>query len=86
MAEFERRVEQLLEEEDLEGLDAVAQNGIFASRDEEWIRENPETQAIRVLTDIDKFDKRAQGFRRHYDMLSERCHPNWLATISCLEA
>ena len=78
MAEFERRVEQLLEEEDLEGLDAVAQNGIFASRDEEWIRENPETQAIRVLTYINKFDKRAQGFRRHYDILSERCHPNSL--------
>jgi hypothetical protein len=78
MAEFERRVAQFLKEEDLGGLDAVAQNGIFASRDEEWIKGNPETQAISVLTYIDKFDKRAQGFRGHYDMLSERCHPNSL--------
>jgi hypothetical protein len=78
MAEFERRVTRLLIEEDLGGLDALAQNGIFASRDEEWIKENPETAAISVLTYIDKFDKRAEGFRGHYDMLSERCHPNSL--------
>jgi hypothetical protein len=78
MAEFERRVARLLKEEDLGGLDAVAQNGIFASRDPDWIKDNPETQAVSVLTYIDKFDKRVDGFRGHYDMLSERCHPNSL--------
>ncbi len=78
MAEFERRVTRLFEEEDLGGLDALAQNGIFASRDEEWIKENPETAAISILTYINKFDKIAEGFRSHYDMLSERCHPNSL--------
>jgi hypothetical protein len=78
MAEFERRVARLLKEEDLGGLDAVAQNGIFASRDPDWIKDNPETQAVSVLTYIDKFDKRVEGFRGHYDMLSERCHPNSL--------
>jgi hypothetical protein len=78
MAEFERRVTRLLEEENLGGLDALAQNGIFASRDPEWIKDNPNTQAIGVLTYIDKFDKRAEGFRSHYDRLSERCHPNSL--------
>jgi hypothetical protein len=78
MAELERRVTRLLRDEDLGGLDALAQNGIFASRDPEWIKENPETQAVSVLTYIDKFDKRAEGFRGHYDMLSERCHPNSL--------
>jgi hypothetical protein len=78
MAEFERQVTRLLNEEDLGGLDALAQNGIFASRDPEWIKDNPETQAVNVLTYINKFDKRAEGFRDHYDMLSERCHPNSL--------
>jgi hypothetical protein len=33
---------------------------------------------VSVLTYIDKFDKRAKGFRGYYDMLSERCHPNSL--------
>lgn len=79
MVEFERRVSRLLKEENLGGLDALAQNGIFASRDPKWIKDNPETQAVSVLTYIDKFDKRAQGFRGHYDVLSERCHPNSLA-------
>ena len=37
-----------------------------------------QTQAVSVLTCINKFDKRAEGFRGHYDMLSERCHPNSL--------
>jgi hypothetical protein len=78
MAEFERQVTLHLKEEDLGGLDALAQNGIFASRDSDWINENPATLATSVLTYIDKFDKRAEGFRGHYDMLSERCHPNSL--------
>jgi hypothetical protein len=33
---------------------------------------------VSVLTYIDKFDKRAAEFRVHYDILSERCHPNSL--------
>ena len=76
MAEFERKVTRLLKEEDLGGLDALAQNGIFASRDEELTKDNPETKATNIVTYIDKFDKHAEGFRGHYDMLSERCHPN----------
>jgi hypothetical protein len=78
MAELERRVTCLLEEESLGALDMLAQKGIFASRDEDWIREAPETVAVSVLTYIDKFDKRVPGFRVHYDMLSERCHPHAL--------
>ncbi len=78
MAEFEWQVTLRLKQEDLGGLDALAQNGIFASRDPDWINDNPGTQAINVQTYVDKFDKRAEGFRGHYDMLSERCHPNSL--------
>jgi hypothetical protein len=78
MAEFERQVARLLKEENLGGLDALAQNGIFASRDPEWIKDNPKTQAVSVLTYVDKFDKQVEGFRGHYDRLSERCHPNSL--------
>src|SRR4029077_9217398 len=73
MAEFESQVASLLEKKDLGGLNDLAQNGIFASRDEDWIKDNPELKAVSVLTYIDKFDKRAKGFRRHSDVLSERC-------------
>jgi hypothetical protein len=78
LAEFELQVAWLLKEEDLGGLDALAQNGIFASRDPDWIKDNSETQARNVLHYIDKFNKRVDGFRGHYDILSERCHPNSL--------
>jgi hypothetical protein len=78
MAELERGVELLLKEQDLGGLDAVVQNATFASRDPEWTGENPGTKAMNVVTYIDKFNKRLEGFRGHYDRLSERCHPNSL--------
>jgi hypothetical protein len=35
-------------------------------------------KAKNVLTYVDAFDKRAPAFRGHYDILSERCHPNSL--------
>lgn len=69
---------KLLAAEDLAGLDALAQNGIFATRDAVLTGETPELQARNILGYIDKFDKRAEGFRGHYDSLSERCHPNAL--------
>ena len=78
MAGFEDRVAALLAREDLGGLNAFAQNGTFASRDPEWIKEFPETKAINAVTHVEKFDKRAPGFKGHYDILSERCHPNSL--------
>ena len=53
-------------------------NGIFASREPEWIKEFPETKAVNVQTYVNKFDKVAEGFAGHYEILSERCHPNAL--------
>lgn len=78
MAEFERKVTRLLEDENIGGLDALAQNGIFASRDAEITKNNPEIKTVNVLTYINKFDETIAGFRDHYDRLSERCHPNSL--------
>jgi hypothetical protein len=76
MDTFEQRVGTLLTAQDLGGLDALAQNGIFASRDPDMIDDIPEIKATNAVTFVDKFDKRASGFRGQYDRLSERCHPN----------
>jgi hypothetical protein len=78
IAELERRIVYLLTREDLGGLDAIAQNGIFASRDPEWIAQFPESKAINILTCIEKFDRTIPGFKGQYERLSERCHPNSL--------
>lgn len=79
MSSFERSVAGLLAREDMGGLDALAQNGTFASRDPEWLSDFPESKATNAVTYVDKFDdKILKGFRAHYDRLSERCHPNSL--------
>jgi len=78
MSALAERVADALAAEDLGALDALAQQGTFSSRDAEWLSEAPETKAVNVLTYIDRFDRRAEGFRGHYDILSERCHPNAL--------
>jgi hypothetical protein len=78
LADLEARVNALLSAEDLGGLDAIAQKGIFASRNPEWIADYPDLKATNVQTYIDKFEKRIEGFKGHYDRLSERCHPNSL--------
>jgi hypothetical protein len=78
MHALERGVADRLAQEDLKGLDALAQHGMFASRDPEWVSEFPDSKAVNILTYIDKFDRLAEGFRGHYDRLSERCHPNSL--------
>ncbi|WP_315718605.1 MULTISPECIES: hypothetical protein [unclassified Bradyrhizobium] len=77
-AELEVQIRARLADEDLGQLDAFAQNGIFASRDPAMLADTPEIQARNILGYIDKFDRRAKGFRGHYDFLSERCHPNAL--------
>jgi hypothetical protein len=75
-AELENRVAHFLAAGDLASLDALAHSGIFASRDPEWLVEALDTKAVNVLTYVDRFDKCAEGYRGHYDRLSERCHPN----------
>jgi hypothetical protein len=76
-SEFEHRLNELIEIPDFGGIDALAMNRTFATRDEPFAQSNPDLEAISVLTFIDKIDKRLlPGMRRHYDLLSERCHPN----------
>lgn len=78
-SEFVDRVHGHYKSADLKELDELAQNWTFASRDVEWIDEYPECKSINILTLIDKFDKKgSEGFKAHYERLSERCHPNSL--------
>lgn len=78
MHAFEADTARMLAAEDISGLDALVQRGTFASRDAEFVKNFPASKAVNILTFIDRFDRLAEGFRGHYDMLSERCHPNAL--------
>jgi len=76
--DMEAQVRRLLADQDLGGLDAVAQRGTFATRDPVLLEGFPDAKASNVLTLIDKVDKAIGPFQKHYDSLSERCHPNAL--------
>jgi len=74
---LERSAAALYEREDLGGLDALGQNGTFATRDEALLEEFPESKATNIVTYIKRFDEKVlPGFNEHYDRMSERCHPN----------
>lgn len=75
---FADQTEKFYKEGDLEGLNHLAQRGIFASRDKEWLTKAPEYEAINILRHVDRLDRRVPGARKHYDRLSERCHPNMM--------
>lgn len=73
---FVSSAERLLKAEDLPGLHALTTRALFASRDEDWLKLSPETEAAQILNRIDRLDRIVPGVRKHYAILSERCHPN----------
>lgn len=63
--------------EDIGEMDELVMNRMFATRDDEMVRNHPELLAVTVLKFIDKMGKRYDlPIRDNYDRLSERCHPN----------
>jgi hypothetical protein len=61
---------------DIEGIEKLANEHLFATRDAEMIAGRTGFQAKNILTFIDKFDKKMPNVREAYDFLSEFCHPN----------
>ena len=77
MDRLEDRVTLYLAAENLSGLDSFSQQ-IFATRDDELLKEYPGLKAVNALSYVQKYNQKAPGFLGHYDRLSERCHPNSL--------
>ena len=76
---FEDELQTLIEQENLGEIDALIMNRTFSTRDTEFIEALPNTKAINILTFIDRLEKQGlSGVRKHYEFLSERCHPNYL--------
>ena len=79
LLEFESQLQELLEKDDLASIDGLVMKSSFGGRDEDLMKEHPDFIATNVLTSIDRIDRDLlRGLRRHYDRLSETCHPNSL--------
>lgn len=75
--DFAERFGKLAPTLDFAAVDTLTMNSLFGTRDEELLQEHPEHKAQQILKAIDLIDKTLiQGFRGHYDGLSEFCHPN----------
>jgi hypothetical protein len=75
----ERDLERHLHDKNSAAIDALLTNRTFATRDAGWVAESPAAQAVNVMTLISKMDQKLMpGLKRQYDLLSERCHPNYL--------
>ena len=79
LLDLEQELKKHIASRDIAALGALLDSRTFATRDKKWIEENPQFEAINVLTLIDRMDKLTDsGVRGHYDLMSERCHPNYL--------
>jgi hypothetical protein len=74
---FEEQLNRAMEGMDFAAIDSLVMRTMFATRDEEMLRHNPDNKAVNILTLVEKLDKRLlPGLLDHYGTLSERCHPN----------
>jgi hypothetical protein len=79
LLDLEHELKKHIAASDIDALNSLLTSLTFATRNKKWIEGNPESEAINVLTLIDRTDKRTgSGVRGHYDLMSERCHPNYL--------
>jgi hypothetical protein len=73
------KLEDLIKNEDLEGIGKLLLHQATSTRNETWLTDAPDAKATNVLTLLNRFDTKVlPGVHRLFDILSERCHPNYL--------
>jgi len=65
---------------ELSQIDRIVEQGTFATRVEDLLKESPELKAQRISIWIDKLDCEIPGVRRHY-IIFQTVHPNYLGTF-----
>ena len=67
--------------EELSQIDRIVEQGTFATRVEDPLKESPELKAQRITNWLDKLDRELPGVRRHYNYLADMVHPNYPGTF-----
>lgn len=76
--DFEAQLARYCEKENFAAIDDLITNYTFSTRLKDWVESEAGTKATNILNIIDRLDKAYPGTRRHYERLSEMCHPNYL--------
>jgi hypothetical protein len=74
--DFEAKLQEHHKTKNFEALDNLITSHTFATRDADFLAEAPELAAKSVLTYIDRLEPKMPLIRKHYESLSEWCHPN----------
>lgn len=71
------QIKKLIDQKAVDEMDALVMNRLFATRLPDLLVDQAPMKAANILTIIDRLDRDyARGIRRHYEALSEFCHPN----------
>lgn len=76
--DFKSQLARLCGDGDFSGIDDLVMNRTFATRLKHWTDNGQGLEAVNILTLIKKMDVELKGALRHYEALSELCHPNSL--------
>jgi hypothetical protein len=74
--DFEVKLQEHCKTRNFQTLDQLITSHTFATRDAGFLAEAPELAAKNVLTYIDRLERKMPLIRKHYESLSEWCHPN----------
>lgn len=80
--DFVEKCQGAYEKQDVPELNRIADSSTFTTKKEEWLPTGM-SPATNILTSISKLDKKfVRGIARHYENLSEFCHPNYSGTFA----
>jgi len=79
--DFEMKLHEHYKTRNCQALDQLITSHTFATRDAGFLAEAPELAAKNVLTYIDRLERKMPLIRKHYESLSEWCHPIAMAII-----
>jgi hypothetical protein len=82
--DYNQAIDKALQSRSLNEISSHSYKRTFATRNKEVLSTRPELEATNVLTFINKLSEEFGGstFRKAYDLMAERCHPNCAGTIS----
>lgn len=79
--DVEKKLQKLCSVGDFNAINKLIDKASFGTRQESWLKEDWNVNAIHTLECIRNLDKEIPGVLLHYEGLSDFCHPNYLGLL-----